>query len=109
MMLSKGGSTLLHYVVLRTDKGLKLYLGTNGTSFGFIKRQAAAYTKQEDAEMAAMTYTYAFPWIIGKLEVVFEEEGDEQDLEKFTMADLTFAFGDDRRLVLSATPINVRS
>lgn len=98
------GSSVKYYVILRTERGLKLYLN-HGYTFGIVKKYSASWSTQANAETAAMMYTYSYPPIIGKLEVVIEEEGDEQDLSKFTIEDLAFAFGNDCRTTINASPI----
>lgn len=89
------GFSVKHYIVLRSDRGLKLYLGTNH-GFYISKDGALSFVKKEDAEMTAMRQTYADPRFIGRLEVVDEEENNHQDLSLYKIGDLVDTFGDIR-------------
>lgn len=85
-----------HYVVFRSERGLKVYLVPN-RGFAIHKDVALSWGNRADAEAWAMNKACVDPGLIGKLEVVCEGEGDNQDLSRFSMADLAFIFGDDVR------------
>lgn len=93
----------MYYVVLRGERGLKLYMNKD-RSFLIVKHEALAFAKKEDAEMVAMAQTFADPRWIGRLEVVAEDEGDHQDLKRYHIGDLVSAFS-DIQFNIDAVPI----
>lgn len=92
-----------HYVVLRSESGLKLYLATK-RGFGINKDAALEFATRGEAETAAMNKSFTDPRFIGKLEVSVEEKGEEQDLKKYKLGDIIDAFG-DIQVSVDAVPV----
>ena len=92
-----------HYVVFRSERGLKVYLVPD-RGFSINKDAALSWVSRADAEAWAMNKACVDPGLIGRLEVVYEGEGDDQDLSKFNVADLAFIFGDGVRTHIGVVP-----